>query len=403
MATKGKSRGAARSLKIQDPGPPWPGGLGLTAKNSRQGVSPLETLIYRGPDAGYGGLLGSPTPSLAAVGAGFAIAPDQWNLYAYMAGNPFAGTDPDGRGAIWDAAKKVGKAALAAAAVLSNPTGEAARYVAASESQRSETPLGIVKKDAEAVGQFLEEHPRIGGTLQVGAAALEVAGGLAATTTGAGAVVGVPLMFHGADNLVAGVGTLITGEAQATLAQKGLEAASESLTGTKAYGTAATIGLDIGAGYASARILVKAGGLRGLLGTDELADLPRPPTSPNYSVEFRAKISSRLYPGRSEHAHFADANRQLHEAFQGDPGFARAMEQRYPGITEHVSPGPRGGFNRSSPTDQGLVWHHHPDEAGVLELIPTAQHTAPGPVQGSLHPQGSGGMNTWGGGRQRRR
>ena len=128
----------------------------------------------------------------------------------------------------------------------------------------------------------------------------------------------------------------------------------------------------------------------------------RPNESPHYSVEFSAQLSEDLYPGRSENAHFADANRQLYEAIQGDTEFGAALESRYPGITEHVTPGPRGGYSRTPPTEQGLTWHHHPENAGVLELVPQAHHAAPGPVQTLLHPEQRGGMVNWGGGRRRR-
>jgi hypothetical protein len=47
----------------------------------------------------------------------------------------------------------------------------------------------------------------------------------------------------------------------------------------------------------------------------------------------------------------------------------------------------------------GLTWHHHPTRPGVLQLIPRAHHKAKGPVQKSLHPDGRGGMQNWGGGR----
>lgn len=34
-----------------------------------------------------------------------------------------------------------------------------------------------------------------------------------------------------------------------------------------------------------------------------------------------------------------------------------------------------------------------------MQLVPYEQHVAPGPIQGSLHPGGKGGMAIWGGGR----
>jgi RHS repeat-associated protein len=133
----------------------------------------------------------------------------------------------------------------------------------------------------------------------------------------------------------------------------------------------------------------------------------RPADSPHYSVAFETELDPSHYPGRSENFHFSEANRRLHQAFQSDPAFARAMEEMYPGIVDGVAPGPRGGFPRRGPIPgvdgepPPLTWHHHPDRPGVMQLIPYEHHRAPGPVQGSLHPDGRGGMENWGGGRRR--
>ena len=124
----------------------------------------------------------------------------------------------------------------------------------------------------------------------------------------------------------------------------------------------------------------------------------RPPSSPNYSVEYEAQLPEGAFPGRSAEYHFSEANRQLHGAFESDPAFAASMEAQYPGIVDGVSPGPRGGFPRESPTD-ALTWHHEPTTPGTMQLVPYEQHVAPGPIQGSLHPGGKGGMAIWGGGR----
>jgi len=131
-----------------------------------------------------------------------------------------------------------------------------------------------------------------------------------------------------------------------------------------------------------------------------------PPVRPNdssfYSVGYEANLQRKVhYPGFSDERHFQEANRQLYEAFQADPQLAQQMERIYPGITQGVQPGPRGAFSRSAPTPD-VTWHHHPDREGVLQLVPFDQHTATGPIQQSLHPNGRGGMENWGGGRRRR-
>jgi RHS repeat-associated protein len=134
--------------------------------------------------------------------------------------------------------------------------------------------------------------------------------------------------------------------------------------------------------------------------TPSCTDPPRPPDSPAYSVAYESELGPDDYPGRSDRHHFSVANQQLHAAFQNDPAFAQAMDDMYPGIVDGVQPGPRGAYPRMSPHED-LTWHHEANRPGVLQLIPREHHTAPGPVQGSLHPEGRGGMENWGGGRRR--
>ena len=105
-----------------------------------------------------------------------------------------------------------------------------------------------------------------------------------------------------------------------------------------------------------------------------------------------------LSPGtlrRSDGNHFRQGNRLLHDAFEADPNFARQMEAEYPGIIDHVTPGPRGGMADTPPP--GLTWHHDPTRPGRLQLVPRDQHQAAGAVQNSLHPGGQGGRANWGG------
>ena len=132
--------------------------------------------------------------------------------------------------------------------------------------------------------------------------------------------------------------------------------------------------------------------------TQAAENVVRPASSPHYSVLQRVE----LRPGTlsaSDGNHFRQGNRQVHEMMQADPKIAARIEAQFPGVTSHVTPGPRGGFADTSPP--GLTWHHHPDKPGVLELVPRPQHQAGGPVQGSLHPGGTGGRENWGGGRRR--
>ena len=128
----------------------------------------------------------------------------------------------------------------------------------------------------------------------------------------------------------------------------------------------------------------------------------RPADGPHYSVAYEANLERGVdYPGRSDRHHFSQSNRQLHEPIQGDPEFANAMESLYPGVSEHVAPGPRGGLLAEPPQD--LTWHHHPDREGVMQLVLREHRRAPGAVQELLHPNQRGGMENWGGGRSRGR
>jgi hypothetical protein len=104
-----------------------------------------------------------------------------------------------------------------------------------------------------------------------------------------------------------------------------------------------------------------------------------------------------MYPGRSDKAHFQEANKNLHQQMKGDSEFASMMENLHPGITKGVQPGSRGAYPRRAPT-KDATWHHGV-KPGNMQLVPRAQHRAPGAVQQTLHPGGVGGMSTWGGGR----
>ena len=120
-------------------------------------------------------------------------------------------------------------------------------------------------------------------------------------------------------------------------------------------------------------------------------------TSAHYSVVFRGKLK----PGsllRRDGNHFRQMNKQLY-TLSLDADFAAVLDAVDPGIRRHIQPGPRGGFSPEAPPN--FSWHHAP-EKGFLELVPYSQHTAPGKVQHSLHPNGKGGRLLWGGGAARR-
>ena len=122
---------------------------------------------------------------------------------------------------------------------------------------------------------------------------------------------------------------------------------------------------------------------RALIGNDATG---RPLSSPNYSLWGRYEMPSDLFNGTRED-HFRFANEQLYKQIQRDPNLGTALGSA---VTDHVSPGPRGGFSDRSPP--GLTWHHSAQDPEFLELIPRAQHRAAGAVQNSLHPNQQGGF-----------
>jgi hypothetical protein len=123
--------------------------------------------------------------------------------------------------------------------------------------------------------------------------------------------------------------------------------------------------------------------------------LLRPRHSSFYSVVMEAKLRPGTYTAADAN-HFRQANRQLHSFMQENPEFTKALEREFPGITTHVTPGPRGGVADTPPP--GLQWHHDPHLPGNLQLVPGPHHRAAGPVQQSLHPNQKGGREIWGGG-----
>lgn len=86
----------------------------------------------------------------------------------------------------------------------------------------------------------------------------------------------------------------------------------------------------------------------GLTGTDASG---RPSSSAAYSVLARIKLPcDQLSKGRRDH--FRYANEQLSGLIQENPGLGESLGSA---VTDHVSPGARGGYNGTSPP--GLTWH----------------------------------------------
>ncbi|MBL7798022.1 MAG: RHS repeat protein, partial [Saprospiraceae bacterium] len=96
---------------------------------------------------------------------------------------------------------------------------------------------------------------------------------------------------------------------------------------------------------------------------------------------------------KSDAFHFRTANEALYKRMKKDPKLKAKLEKQYPGIYDHVKPGPRGGIKSTAPP--GTTWHHSPDSPGTLELVDRADHKTNHSI---YHPDGEGGRAVWGGG-----
>ena len=121
---------------------------------------------------------------------------------------------------------------------------------------------------------------------------------------------------------------------------------------------------------------------------------PGPPENPAaYSVGYEATLDPKDF-GRSREVHFNRANMALDQAFKNDPAFRAQMEQEMPGVGAAVSSA--GG--RVEP--DGWTWHHAPSSvaqgrSGVMQLVPTVQHTPGTAFYRLMHPDGFGGYSEW--------
>ena len=108
-----------------------------------------------------------------------------------------------------------------------------------------------------------------------------------------------------------------------------------------------------------------------------------------YSVAYEMKLDASAF-GRTDAVHFNRANAALDAALRGDSVFAAQMEQLSPGIAARVSS--LGG--RDNPF--GFTWHHA-QYPGVMQLVPTIQHTPGSIFWRTLHPDAgaAGGYSIW--------
>ncbi|RMM83252.1 YD repeat protein [Pseudomonas coronafaciens pv. striafaciens] len=112
----------------------------------------------------------------------------------------------------------------------------------------------------------------------------------------------------------------------------------------------------------------------------------RPLSSSQYSVWSSVEMPTEIH-GSGRSTHFKYANEELYNRTLKNPELKSALP---PEVVEHIQPGPRGGFSDRSPPNHS--WHHNAQSPKDIELMPRAQHKAPGPVQNSLHPNQQGGF-----------
>ncbi|MBO6604060.1 MAG: HNH endonuclease [Roseicyclus sp.] len=204
---------------------------------------------------------------------------------------------------------------------------------------------------------------------------------------------GAAQMARGAiGNIGRGVLSLANGIRNALTTQAGryaTAAAIDRVTGCVSAVGAAMAGDAVG-GATGARDCARGGGSARAI-SDAVV---RPADSQYYSVAAEVQLPSSAYPGLSRPRHNQISNQALHDMFQTDPAYAAQMESLYPGIVAGAAPGSRGAFSRNPPAS-GVTWHHG-TQPGQMQLVPTDQHGLRGPIQGSLHPNGSGGFADWG-------
>ena len=86
---------------------------------------------------------------------------------------------------------------------------------------------------------------------------------------------------------------------------------------------------------------------------------------------------------------FLEANKSLNAAMAGDASFASTITDL--GIV--IPRSPTGAILGKSPVN--WVWHHNV-EPGVMQLVPSAQHTTANAFWETFHPNGVGGFAIWG-------
>lgn len=124
------------------------------------------------------------------------------------------------------------------------------------------------------------------------------------------------------------------------------------------------------------------------------SEYPGPPLDPKvYSVVFEMTLESNDL-GQRRDVHFNRAAKALDAALQSDPVYRAQMEADIPGVSDALSS--VGGRQRPP----GWTWHHAPTSVvggrvGVMQLVPSEQHTPGTPFFNLMHPDKFGGYSEW--------
>jgi hypothetical protein len=242
---------------------------------------------------------------------------------------------------------------------------------------KSSLPVGDKLSMAwDTTKYYFRNSERAQGTAQAVGGALEVAGAVPLSSTGIGATIGVPLAFHGGDNIGTGLSRVIRGEPQETVTFSAVEALSGSRTVARAVdqglpllGAAAGAGLYVNSLRLESRVLLDPNQVRYTQATvgfksssgytiDETLDfaraggeLPRVDVVRSSSGELASLDNRRVLVGR-----------QLSEEFNGyglratirefDEALTPAEVERFTLNTKDVSALAKRGFADVNPVPQ---------------------------------------------------
>ena len=226
---------------------------------------------------------------------------------------------------------------------------------------------------------FYQGSPRLQGAVQVANGGLEVWGATLISGTGVGTVVGVPLAFHGGDNIGTGLSRVWTGNAQNTVTYIGVEALTGSrnvaafvdnaipfagaVAGAGVLAGASSKTLTIASNPATGNPAAIARGM-GELNSRQAAVLDQLPEFGSNTIVHKSfgqtDLAALTAATGDEFAMFSTGGRRL--IYRGDfesvpitPEIAQGLAERGWRWSSHVHPGYDTGVLRSSIGDQSVL------------------------------------------------